>query len=184
MTDREIISTSKFLSLILRHKPEKVGISLDANGWVDVDVLIGAMNKHGRITVTLDDIKDVVITNDKQRFAFNDDYTKIRANQGHSVSVDVELEEVQPPSVLYHGTSSNSIEGIIAKGIMPGQRLHVHLSGDEETALKVGQRHGKPVALVIHAAEMHKDGHKFFKSANGVWLTAFVPVEYIHIAPY
>ena len=181
MTDREKISTSKFLSLILRHRPEKVGITLDVNGWVDVDVLTEAMNKHGRVTVTLDDIKDVVATNDKQRFAFNDDHTKIRANQGHSVSVDVELEEAQPPAILYHGTSSSSIQGILTHGIRPQSRLYVHLSIDEETAIKVGTRHGKPVILIVDAENMFNEGYKFYLSANGIWLTEFVPAVFLRL---
>ena len=181
MTDRERVTTSKFISMILRHKPEKVGIVLDKNGWADVNALLEGVNKYGRVAFTFDDLKELVATNEKQRFAFNDDFTKIRANQGHSVAVDVELAEAQPPEILYHGTAAGSLQGIMANGIKPGQRLYVHLSGDEETALRVGQRHGKPVVLNIHATEMHKLGYKFYLSTNGVWLTEFVPVEYIQI---
>ena len=179
MTDKERVSISKFLSLILRHRPEKAGISLDENGWADIAALIEGANKTHRIAITLDDIREVVATNDKQRFTFNDDYTKIRANQGHSASVDVELEETQPPAVLYHGTSTNSMHGIMANGIRPESRLYVHLSSDKETASKVGERHGKPIVLYIDAGKMHREGFKFYLSANGVWLTKCVPVVYI-----
>ena len=179
MTDKERTSISKFLSLVLRHRPERIGISLDANGWADVAALLEGANKNRQVAITLDDIKEVVATNDKQRFAFNDDHTKIRANQGHSVSVDVELKESQPPAVLYHGTSTSSIQGITADGIHPKSRLYVHLSVDEETARKVGRRHGSPVILSIDAEKMHGEGYKFYLSANGVWLTESVPVSYI-----
>jgi len=167
------------MSLVLRHRPHKIGITLDANGWADVDALIEGINKAGRVPVTLDDIKHVVNTNDKQRFAFNEDYTKIRANQGHTVSVDVELEETQPPIVLYHGTSANSLQSIMDSGIISKKRLYVHLSSDEETAFKVGKRHGNPVVLTIDVARMYDEGHKFYLSANGVWLTKCVPAVYI-----
>ena len=179
MTDKDKVSISKFLSLILRHRPEKAGIALDGNGWADVDELINGANKTRRVAITLDDMKEVVATNDKQRFAFNDDYTKIRANQGHSISVDVELAETQPPNILYHGTSTNSMQGIMANGIRPKSRLYVHLSGDVDTATKVGKRHGLPIVLSIDSDKMHRDGLKFYLSANGVWLTEYVPVTYI-----
>ena len=183
MTDKERTSISKFLSLILRHRPERIGISLDANGWADVTALLEGANKNRQVALTLDDIKEVVATNDKQRFAFNDDHTKIRANQGHSVSVDVELEEAEPPAVLYHGTSTNSIQGILESGIRSRSRLYVHLSVDEETARRVGKRHGKPIILNIDAEKMHGEGYKFYLSANRVWLTKHVPVAYINGLP-
>jgi putative RNA 2'-phosphotransferase len=176
MTDKQRVSISRFLSLVLRHKPEKAGITLDANGWADVAALIEGMNESGRTAVTIENIKEVVASNDKQRFAFSDDYTKIRANQGHSVSVDVELVETEPPAVLFHGTAAGSVRGIFENGIRPKTRLYVHLSADEETAVKVGRRHGKPVVLSIDAARMHEDGYKFFLSANGVWLTEYVSI--------
>jgi putative RNA 2'-phosphotransferase len=184
MTDKDKISLSKFLSLILRHRPEKAGITLDGNGWADVDELIEGANKTGRVAITLDDIMEVVSTNDKQRFAFNNDYTKIRANQGHSVSVDVELTEMQPPNILYHGTSTKSLQGIMANGIRPKSRLYVHLSEDVETAGRVGKRHGTPIILSIDAGKMNKEGVTFYLSANGVWLTKCVPVAYINQSQY
>ena len=179
MTDRELVTTSKFLSMILRHKPEKAGISLDANGWANLDDIIRGLNKHGRVHVDLDDIKRIVAISDKQRFVFNSTLTKIRANHGHTVKVDVELEEVTPPEILYHGTATKSLSGIMQEGIQPRERLHVHVSIDEKTAMNVGQRHGKAVLLTIEAARMHADGLKFYRSANGIWLTDYVPVKYI-----
>ena len=184
MTDRERVTTSKFISLILRHKPEKAGIALDENGWADVCALLEGVNKYGRVAFTFDDLKELVATNEKRRFAFNDDCTKIRANQGHSVTVDVDLTEAQPPEILYHGTSSKSLDSILKTGIKALERLYVHLSIDVKTAYNVGdRRRGEPTVLVVDALKMHKDGIKFFLSANGIWLTAFVPVEYIRILP-
>lgn len=179
MTDKDKVTVSKFMSLVLRHAPSKAGITLDENGWANVDSLIKGMNKAGNIVVTLEDMKEVVATNDKQRFRFNDDYTKIRANQGHSVSVDVELVEKEPPAILYHGTADRFLQSIRTDGLKPQSRLYVHLSSDNETAVKVGRRHGKPMVLVINAAKMYKDGFKFYLSENGVWLTDSVPAEYI-----
>lgn len=180
MTDKERITISKFMSLILRHNPSAAGITLDGNGWADVNLLIAGMNKSRRTSVTFDDIKEVVATNDKKRFAFNDDFTKIRANQGHSVKVDVELNEAVPPAILYHGTISKFVRAIRAEGLKPQSRLHVHLSADRETATKVGSRRGTAVILVINAFKMHEDGYKFYLSENGVWLTDAVPAVYIY----
>jgi len=182
MTDKEIVSISKFMSLVLRHNPSKAGITLDANGWADTDTLIKGMNRAGR-KVTLDTLKEVVASNDKQRFKFSDDFTKIRANQGHSVQVDVELNETQPPATLYHGTATRFLNSIKVEGLTARSRLHVHLSGDKETALKVGGRHGTPVVLTINAIKMHEDGYKFYLSDNGVWLVASVPPSYIEWHP-
>ena len=175
----EIVKTSKFMSRVLRHKPRAAYITLDKNGWADVAELIAGMNRSRRTSLTFDDIKEVVEKNDKQRFSFNEDFTKIRANQGHSVKVDVELKEAQPPDVLYHGTAERFIESIKAAGLKPQGRLHVHLSSDKETAVKVGRRHGKPAVLIIDAGRMYADGFKFYLSENGVWLTERVPVEYV-----
>ena len=180
MTDKEITTISKFMSLVLRHNPAAAGVTLDGNGWADVSALITGMNKSRRVSVTLEDIKEVVVTNDKQRFAFNDDFTKIRANQGHSVKVDVELKEAEPPAVLYHGTVSRFVRGIRNEGLKPQSRLYVHLSADRETAAKVGSRRGAAVILVINAYKMHEDGYKFYLSENGVWLTDAVPAAYIY----
>lgn len=179
MNAKEKTTASKFISLVLRHDPSQANITLDENGWADVTALIKGMNSAGRILITLDELKDIVATSDKQRFKFNEDYTKIRANQGHSVSVDVELKETQPPAILYHGTADRFLQSIKTDGLKPRSRLYVHLSGDRETAVKVGSRHGKPVVLTINADKMNKDGFKFYLSDNGVWLTGSVPAEYI-----
>jgi putative RNA 2'-phosphotransferase len=166
------------MSLILRHQPEVIGIILDPNGWADTEALISGMKRTGR-QVTLEQIKEVVATSDKQRFKFNEDCTKIRANQGHSVLVDVELQQVEPPDLLYHGTATRFVQDIKKQGLISKSRLHVHLSMDVETAYKVGNRHGMPVILVIDSGQMHKDGFAFYLSENGVWLTANVPARYI-----
>jgi putative RNA 2'-phosphotransferase len=180
MDDKERTKISRYMSLVLRHAPEKAGITLDKNGWADVKKLISGINKMRHTNVTLEDIKEVVETNDKQRYKFNDDYTKIRANQGHSVSVDIEMAEKEPPEVLYHGTAYRFINSIKAEGLKPKSRLYVHLSADTETAVNVGKRHGSPVVLTIDTAKMHEDGYKFYLSENGVWQTLAVPAEYIY----
>jgi len=179
MTDKEKTRFSKFMSLVLRHNPQKIGINLDDNGWVDTDLLLLGMQKSG-YKVTLDELKEIVATNDKQRFKFNDNYTKIRANQGHSVAVDVEMKEVAPPNILYHGTATRFLSAIQSEGLISKNRLHVHLSSDKETASKVGSRHGKPVILTISAAKMQADGFVFYLSENGVWLVNAVPPKYIN----
>jgi len=175
---------SKLLSLVLRHNPRKIGIELDKNGWADVAELITAVKSKGHGYLTLDILKEVVHTNDKQRFAFNEGFTKIRANQGHSISVDVELKETTPPNVLYHGTATRFIEAIREDGLRPQSRLYVHLSADEETAVEVGRRHGSPVVLIVKAAEMQAAGHKFYLAENGVWLTETVEPKYIKEESY
>lgn len=169
---------SKFLSLVLRHKPEEIGLSMDSNGWVDVDELIEKCNRK-QLKLNFETLEEVVITNDKQRFTFNDDYTKIRANQGHTVQVDLQFEPTKPFGFLYHGTVEKFLENIKQSGLQKMQRLHVHLSKDLETAVKVGSRRGKPVILKIDAPQMHEDGYAFYVSQNGVWLCDEVPVEYI-----
>ena len=136
------------------------------------------MRRSGR-KVSLDDLKKIVASNNKQRFRFNDDFTKIRANQGHSISVDVELNEVRPPVVLYHGTATKFLESIKHNGLIAKNRLHVHLSADKETAIKVGGRHGKPIVLTVNSAKMYEDGFIFYLSENNVWLTVSVPINYI-----
>ena len=170
-------STSKFISLILRHRPEVIGITLDEHGWADVDELISGVSKTHRLNREI--LERIVAEDEKQRYSFSEDGKLIRANQGHSVPVDVELEEVVPPEVLYHGTGVKYKDSIDAQGLIPKSRLYVHLSGDPETARKVGQRHGKPVVYKVHAAEMHRDGYRFFRSVNGVWLTKAVPNKYL-----
>ena len=167
------------MSLVLRHNPQKIGITLDENGWADTELLLKGLCKNGH-QISLDDLKEVVAKNDKQRFKFNDDFTKIRANQGHSVAVDVELKETKPPEMLYHGTATRSLASIKTEGINSGKRIHVHLSSDKETATKVGNRHGTPIVLNINAAKMHGDGFKFYLSDNGVWLVNAVPADYIY----
>lgn len=169
--------TSKYLCLILRHKPETIGITLDAHGWANVKDLIKGVNKTHKLDMEM--LEEIVATDDKQRYSFNEDKTKIRANQGHSVNVDVELEEVKPPEHLFHGTATKYIKDIRKQGLIPKSRLYVHLSGDTETALKVGERHGNPVIYCVNALEMYNNGYKFYKSANGVWLTKSVPLEYL-----
>jgi putative RNA 2'-phosphotransferase len=180
VNEKETIKTSKFLSLILRHEPERLGLKLDSAGWVSVEELLEAVNRHG-VSLTLEQLKHVVATNDKKRFAFNDDGLKIRASQGHSVEVDLQYESEIPPELLYHGTPERFVESIRANGLNKGERHDVHLSPDAATAIKVGQRRGKPIVLKIRAGEMHRSGHLFRRSANNVWLVDFVPAEFIEI---
>lgn len=170
--------TSKFMSLSLRHKPETIGISLDEHGWANVDELIAGIAKTHEMN--MDILEEIVATDEKQRYAFNDDKTLIRANQGHSIPVDVELEEAVPPEFLWHGTGEKFASSIDEQGLIPKSRLYVHLSKDEETAKKVGSRHGKPVLYKVHSRRMSEDGYKFYLSKNGVWLTKKVPVEYLN----
>ncbi|TWD85751.1 putative RNA 2'-phosphotransferase [Variovorax beijingensis] len=170
-----LIETSKFLSYVLRHEPQSIGLSLDTEGWASVDALIAAAVQHGR---TLDRplIEQVVTTSEKKRFALSADGSSIRAVQGHSAdSVAISFEEKAPPAVLYHGTATRFLESIRAQGLLPGSRHHVHLSEDVQTATNVGRRYGKPVVLAIAAGAMHDQGIKFFQAQNGVWLTTHVP---------
>ena len=169
--------TSKFISLILRHKPDVIGITLDEHGWANVDELITGMSKTHPLNMSM--LEQIVAEDEKQRYSFNEDKTLIRANQGHSIPVDVELEEKEPPEILFHGTGEKYVDSISREGLIPKSRLYVHLSADEETAVKVGQRHGKPVVFKVKSGEMHRDGFKFYCSVNGVWLTKSVPVEYL-----
>ena len=172
-----LTKVSKYISLILRHKPETIGISLDEHGWANVKDLIKGVNKTHKLDMKM--LEEIVATDEKQRYSFNEDKTKIRANQGHSVNVDVELEEVEPPTYLYHGTATKYIDSIWKDGLISKSRLYVHLSADTETATNVCERHGKPVVLRIRSKCMHLQGYKFYKSQNGVWLTKNVPVEFI-----
>jgi putative RNA 2'-phosphotransferase len=176
--DKELVRLSKFLSLVLRHHPECIGLSLDQGGWARVDELIAAA-RRADVELDLARLRAVVEHNDKQRFAFSDDGLRIRASQGHSIPVDLGLEAVAPPELLYHGTTPRFLRSIRDQGLVPGQRNHVHLSPDESTAVKVGQRHGQPVVLAIQARRMQQDGFKFYLSANGIWLTGSVPARYI-----
>lgn len=169
--------TSKFISLILRHKPEVIGISLDEHGWANVDELIAGVSMTHPIDMAV--LEQIVSEDEKQRYSFNEDKTLIRANQGHSIPVDVELDEKIPPEILYHGTGEKYVNSIDKEGLIPKSRLYVHLSSNEETAYKVGQRHGKPVIYIVKSGEMYRDGYKFFCSVNSVWLTKNVPVQYL-----
>lgn len=169
--------TSCFLSLILRHKPETIGISLDEHGWANVDELIEGISKTREFN--MDILEEIVRTDEKERYSFNEDKTLIRANQGHSIPVDVELEKVEPPEKLWHGTGEKYVSSIDEIGLIRKSRLYVHLSKDKETAVKVGSRHGKPVIYTVKAREMYQDGYEFFLSKNGVWLTKEVPVKYL-----
>lgn len=177
MTNKDLESASKYISLILRHKPETIGITLDEHGWANVDELIKGVSKKYPINIEI--LENIVATDNKQRYSFNDDKTLIRANQGHSIPVDVELAIVNPPEVLYHGTGEKFVESIDAQGLIPKSRLYVHLSADIDTAVKVGNRHGKPVVYKVLSGKMCQNGYTFYKSVNGVWLTKRVPIEYM-----
>ena len=177
MDKNNLTKLSRFLSFVLRHRPEEIGLSLDENGWADVDELLKAINRD-RHTMTLETLQEIVATDDKQRYTFNSDGTKIRASQGHSIKVDLELTAVEPPDVLYHGTASRLLPLIEEKGLEPQNRQYVHLSSDIETAIKVGSRHGKPVVLTIDAKQMQADGHAFYLSENKVWLISHVAPRY------
>ena len=170
---------SKFLSYVLRHKPESIGITLDEHGWVGVSELLEASSVAGK-NFTEERLKEIVKSNDKKRFAFNDTGDRIRASQGHSIkNIDLALEEVKPPDILYHGTVERFLGLIEQEGLQKMNRQHVHLSSTRETALSVGGRRGKPVVLKVSALKMYQSGRKFYLSANGVWLTDSVPPEYI-----
>lgn len=170
---------SKFLSLILRHKPELIGIELDKAGWVNIDELIKRSNNYGQL-FSKEELIDIVNSNDKQRFSFNSDMTKIKANQGHSIKIVLELEEKEPPEYLFHGTTYKFLSSIKIEGLKKMQRNQVHLSTNIDTAINVGRRHGEPVVLKINSKEMFKDGFVFYLSENLVWLTDNVPIKYIN----
>lgn len=169
--------TSRYLSLILRHKPEVIGITLDEHGWANVEELIAGISKTQPLDMEL--LDKIVQTDNKQRYSFNEDKTLIRANQGHSIPVDVELQRVTPPEILFHGTGEKYTDSIDQIGLIPKSRLYVHLSSDEATAVTVGSRHGKPVVYRVAAEAMEKAGFEFYRSVNGVWLTKVVPVRYL-----
>jgi putative RNA 2'-phosphotransferase len=175
---KQITKISKFLSLVLRHKPETIGIKLDENGWVEVADLLDKMNANG-IKIDREVLNYVVETNSKKRFAFNGGLDKIRASQGHSIEVELGYSAQKPPEKLYHGTSEGSVESILENGLERRGRQHVHLSIDIETALKVGQRHGKPIIFEVNTAQMFADGYSFFISENEVWLTDGVASKYL-----
>lgn len=176
MTEKDKKQISKFLSLILRHQPEKIGLHLDENGWAKVSDILAKSN----LEFSYAELEEIVITNDKQRFSFNDDKTKIRANQGHSLkTIDLKLEAKIPPDFLFHGTVEKHVSSIKSLGLQKMKRQHVHLSKDKETAIKVGSRRGKPIIIVVKALEMYKEGYQFYLSENGVWLTDNVPTKFI-----
>jgi putative RNA 2'-phosphotransferase len=178
LNEKENKRLSKFLSYILRHHPDAIGITLDEQGWTGTSALINRMAQQ-EPGFTLETLQHIVSTNAKQRFKFNEDGTKIRASQGHSIEVELKYTEQQPPSLLYHGTAEKNLSSILTHGLTRRQRHHVHLSADTDTALKVGQRHGKPIVLVIDAAAMFAAQHVFYQSDNGVWLTELVPPQFI-----
>jgi putative RNA 2'-phosphotransferase len=175
---RNLVKISKFLSLVLRHKPARFGLSLDQHGWTSVDALLAAANRAG-VSLTRELLRQVLRQSEKQRFAFSDDGLRVRATYGHSVAVDLGLEPVMPPEILFHGTAMRFIESIKEQGLRRGTRLYVHLSPDEHTAISVGRRHGSPVVLTVKALRMHEKGFKFYRSDSGTWLTNSVPAEYI-----
>ncbi|MET9398234.1 RNA 2'-phosphotransferase [Kitasatospora sp. NPDC002965] len=178
MDEKRTVRTSKMLSRILRHEPERVGVTLDGAGWVRVDVLLAALAARGT-RLTRVELDHVVATNNKRRFAYSEDGLSIRASQGHTVAVDLGLAAAAPPAVLFHGTAARSLDAIFREGLRPMARQDVHLSADTGTATRVGARHGRPVVLEVDAAAMAAAGHEFRISANGVWLTDVVPPEYL-----
>lgn len=180
ISEKDTKQISKFLSYVLRHNPEAIGLTLDSNGWADVTLLLEKINASGtKIDAAL--LEHVVETNSKKRFAFNDAKDSIRASQGHSVTIELGYEPIAPPEVLYHGTANHNVEAILKEGIRKGNRHHVHLSLDKATAANVGGRHGKPAILEVLALQMHNDGYEFFLSENGVWLTDGVPAGYVKV---
>ncbi len=178
MNNESLVKKSKWLSKHLRHSPEKVGLKLEEGGWVFVSDLLDAARRN-HLSLSREQLEEVVLDNDKQRFSFSDDGAKIRANQGHSVEVDLQLHPTEPPATLFHGTGAQNRSSISATGIEKGRRHHVHLSTDIETARKVGARHGKPFLFRVDAAKMAQDGIEFFVSDNGVWLCDFVAPRYL-----
>lgn len=176
MNDKEQLG--KYISYILRHHPEAIGITLDEHGWADVVELLKGINEAGR-KIDMELLEEIVATNNKKRYSFNEDKTLIRANQGHSIDVDVELKQCTPPDFLWHGTGEKYVVSIDKQGLRPKSRLHVHLSADYDTAVNVGSRHGKPIVYKINSKAMSEAGYEFFKSENGVWLTKEVPVQYL-----
>lgn len=176
--DSTLVRASKFLSLVLRHKPETIGLRLDPEGWAEVSVLIDAARAAGH-RLDFDLLIRVVHENDKQRFSFSDDGNRVRANQGHSIDIDLGLAPIEPPTILFHGTVGHCLESIERQGLLAQSRQYVHLSSNVQTAKIVGARRGKPVVLAVDSQQMHEDNFQFFKSINGVWLTRHVPPKYL-----
>ena len=177
MNEKQKKRTGKFISLILRHAPQKIGITLDNAGWASVDELLAGLKRKGH-ALSFEQLDDIVAMNDKKRYRFNEDKTRICANQGHSLTVDLQLNALEPPEFLYHGTASRFMHSINKQGLLKGSRHHVHLSSDKQTAKSVGSRHGVPIILTIAAGAMHRAGYTFYCSANGVWLVDSVPTQY------
>ena len=173
--DKALAKISKFLSYVLRHKPESIGLSLDSQGWASIDELISKAD----FSLDYELLTQAVEQNDKKRFAISEDGLYIRASQGHSINVDLNLQSIQPPDFLYHGTADRFVDSIMETGLQPGQRQHVHLSKDIKTAKSVGQRHGKPIVLIVEAKKMYEQGFKFFISKNEVWLTEKIPAQFL-----
>lgn len=182
MDEKRMVKASKFLSLVLRHQPERIGVTLDEGGWADVDALLAACAAHGR-RLSRAELDHVVATNNKKRFGYSEDGRRIRANQGHTVEVDLGLAPAVPPDVLFHGTAAPTVPLILAEGLRPMARQDVHLSADRETAVRVGSRHGRPVVLAVDAAGLAATGHVFRVSANGVWLSGPVPPLWLRVLP-
>ncbi len=178
LPDKQLTHISKFLSLVLRHQPETIGIQLDEQGWTCIEELLEKANHYG-VRLDRKTLNHIVATNPKKRFAFNDTLDKIRASQGHSIDIELGYTNQKPPEMLYHGTGEKSVQSITATGLEKRSRQHVHLSSDPETAIKVGQRHGKPYVFKVLAEKMCLDNYPFFLSANGVWLTDHVPPAYL-----
>ena len=176
----DLIKTGRYISYLLRHHPEDSGLTLDQHGWADVNELINAVAQtYAGFSRT--ELDEIVATNNKKRYSYSEDGLRIRANQGHSIQVDVELEEKTPPPVLWHGTAERFVESIQEQGLVSGSRLYVHLSTDTDTARVVGKRHGKPVIFHVDCKRMAEDGYKFYLSVNGVWLTNEVPARYLRL---
>ena len=180
LDEKSLVKRSKYLARHLRHQPEALGLTLEPGGWVAVDGLLAAMRRHG-IELSRAQLDEIVARNNKQRFSFDETGTRIRANQGHSIPVDLQLAPATPPDALYHGTSKATIGPILREGLQKMRRQHVHLSRDKATAIKVGSRHGAPIVLLVDAAAMARDGYQFFLSDNGVWLTDHVPPQYLRV---
>jgi len=177
-SSKKLHQLSKYLSFVLRHRPDDLSIQLSSDGWANVEEMISAMNSQGKV-VTIDDLYQIVAQDEKQRYSFNSDKSQIRANQGHSIEIDLKLQPIIPPEYLYHGTAEKNIDSIREQGLLKRERHHVHLSENENTAKQVGARYGRPVILVIFAQLMNFDGHLFFRSDNNVWLTDEVPPQFI-----
>lgn len=180
MNSNRLVKISKYLSKHLRHQPERIGLNLDPGGWVEVNQLLAACRKHN-FSITREQLNEVVEKNDKKRFSFDATGTRIRANQGHSVEIDLQLQPQIPPDILYHGTGSKAADIILEEGLKKMSRHHIHLSTDITTAIAVGKRHGKPIVFTVKSGEMFKDGYSFYCADNGVWLVDAVPPQYLAI---